>query len=128
MYPRLFEVPAPWVGAVTVYTYGVLLAAAYLLGLKFAMVRAKARGLDAVLVCLDGHPVTPSGRALRTLRALRARRALRRGRASRRHRIRRRVVVARGPGDLIDLRQVLPELRDHGGVIGERVRRQYLRQ
>ena len=30
-----------------VYTYGVLLAAAYLLGLKLAMVRAKARGLDA---------------------------------------------------------------------------------
>jgi phosphatidylglycerol---prolipoprotein diacylglyceryl transferase len=42
MYPRLFEL-----GAVTVYTYGVLLAAAYLLGLKLAMVRAKARGLDA---------------------------------------------------------------------------------
>src|SRR6266567_1537093 len=42
MYPRLFEL-----GAVTVYTYGVLLAAAYLLGLKLAMVRAKKRGLDA---------------------------------------------------------------------------------
>ncbi len=41
MYPRLFEL-----GPVTVYTYGVLLAAAYLLGLKLAMVRAKARGLD----------------------------------------------------------------------------------
>ncbi len=40
MYPRLFEL-----GPVTVYTYGVLLAAAYLLGLKLAMVRAKARGL-----------------------------------------------------------------------------------
>jgi phosphatidylglycerol:prolipoprotein diacylglycerol transferase len=50
MYPRLFEVPAPWIGTVTVYTYGVLLAAAYLLGLKFAMVRAKSRGLDAVRV------------------------------------------------------------------------------
>ena len=50
MYPRLFEVPAPWIGTITVYTYGVLLAAAYLLGLKFAMVRAKARGLDAVRV------------------------------------------------------------------------------
>jgi phosphatidylglycerol---prolipoprotein diacylglyceryl transferase len=50
MYPRLFEVPAPWIGAITVYTYGVLLAAAYLLGLKFAMARAKARGLDAVRV------------------------------------------------------------------------------
>jgi phosphatidylglycerol---prolipoprotein diacylglyceryl transferase len=41
MYPRLFEL-----GPITVYTYGVLLAAAYLLGLKLAMVRAKARGLD----------------------------------------------------------------------------------
>src|SRR3984893_5757237 len=45
MYPRLFEL-----GPITVYTYGVLLAAAYLLGLKFAMVRAKARGLDSVRV------------------------------------------------------------------------------
>jgi len=48
MYPRLFELP--WsignFGPITVYTYGVLLAAAYLLGLKLAMVRAKARGLD----------------------------------------------------------------------------------
>src|SRR6476659_626940 len=42
MYPRLLEL-----GPVTVYTYGVLLAAAYLLGLKLAMSRAKARGLDA---------------------------------------------------------------------------------
>src|SRR6266481_2232658 len=42
MYPRLFEL-----GPITVYTYGVLLAAAYLAGLKLAMVRAKARGLDA---------------------------------------------------------------------------------
>jgi len=42
MYPRLFEL-----GPVTVYTYGVLLAAAYLLGLKLAMSRAQARGLDA---------------------------------------------------------------------------------
>jgi phosphatidylglycerol:prolipoprotein diacylglycerol transferase len=42
MYPRLFEL-----GPITVYTYGVLLAAAYLLGLKFAMVRASERGLDA---------------------------------------------------------------------------------
>src|SRR5438477_3296343 len=45
MYPRLFEL-----GPITLYTYGVLLAAAYLLGLKFAMVRAKARGLDAVRI------------------------------------------------------------------------------
>ena len=42
MYPRLFEL-----GPVTVYTYGVLLAAAYLLGLKLAMVRARDRGLDS---------------------------------------------------------------------------------
>src|SRR3954453_3200239 len=42
MFPRLFEL-----GPITVYTYGVLLAAAYLFGLKLAMTRAKARGLDA---------------------------------------------------------------------------------
>ena len=42
MYPRLLEL-----GPITLYTYGVLLAAAYLIGLKLAMVRAKARGLDA---------------------------------------------------------------------------------
>jgi phosphatidylglycerol---prolipoprotein diacylglyceryl transferase len=41
MYPRLLEL-----GPITVYTYGVLLAAAYLLGLKLAMVRARARNLD----------------------------------------------------------------------------------
>ena len=41
MYPRLFEA-----GPITVYTYGVLLAAAYLLGLQLARIRAKARGLD----------------------------------------------------------------------------------
>src|SRR4051812_17694388 len=41
MYPRLVEF-----GFLTVYTYGVLLAAAYLLGLKLAMTRAHARGLD----------------------------------------------------------------------------------
>jgi phosphatidylglycerol---prolipoprotein diacylglyceryl transferase len=41
MYPRLLEL-----GPITIYTYGVLLAAAYLLGLKLAMVRAKHRGLD----------------------------------------------------------------------------------
>jgi len=45
MYPRLFEL-----GPVTVYTYGVLLAAAYLLGLRLAMVRAQNRGLDATRV------------------------------------------------------------------------------
>src|ERR1700746_3636411 len=41
MYPRLFEL-----GPITVYTYGVLLAAAYLFGLQLAMRRAKERGLD----------------------------------------------------------------------------------
>ena len=45
MYPRLFEF-----GPVTLYTYGVLLAAAYLLGLRVAMVRARNRGLDATRV------------------------------------------------------------------------------
>src|SRR6187401_2478502 len=45
MYPRLLEL-----GPLTVYTYGVLLAAAYLVGLKLAMVRAKARGLDQTRV------------------------------------------------------------------------------
>src|SRR5581483_5508814 len=45
MYPRLFDL-----GPITVYTYGVLLAAAYLLGLKFAMIRAERRGLDSVRV------------------------------------------------------------------------------
>src|SRR6266478_9379878 len=42
MYPRLLEL-----GPITVYTYGVLLAAAYLFGLQLARVRARARGLDA---------------------------------------------------------------------------------
>ena len=45
MYPRLLEL-----GPFTVYTYGVLLAAAYLLGLKLAMVRAQARNLDQTRV------------------------------------------------------------------------------
>jgi phosphatidylglycerol---prolipoprotein diacylglyceryl transferase len=45
MFPRLLEL-----GPVTVYTYGVLLAAAYLLGLKLATVRATARGLDSVRI------------------------------------------------------------------------------
>ncbi len=42
MYPELFSI-----GPVTVYTYGVLLAASYLLGLRLAMSRAKKRGLDS---------------------------------------------------------------------------------
>ena len=52
MYPRLLELPwtVPLVGQITIYTYGVLLAAAYLVGLKLAMVRAEARGLDSAKV------------------------------------------------------------------------------
>lgn len=45
MHPILLEL-----GPATIYTYGVLLAAAYLLGLKLAMVRARARGLDQARV------------------------------------------------------------------------------
>ena len=41
MHPILFEL-----GQFPVYTYGVLLAAAYLLGLQFAIVRGRKRGLD----------------------------------------------------------------------------------
>jgi phosphatidylglycerol:prolipoprotein diacylglycerol transferase len=40
MHPILFEL-----GGFPVYTYGLLLAAAYLLGLQFALIRAKSRGL-----------------------------------------------------------------------------------
>jgi phosphatidylglycerol:prolipoprotein diacylglycerol transferase len=52
MYPRLLELPwtAPYIGQITIYTYGVLLAAAYLLGLKLAMNRARDRGLDGAKV------------------------------------------------------------------------------
>jgi phosphatidylglycerol:prolipoprotein diacylglycerol transferase len=42
VHPRLFEI-----GPYTIYTYGVLLAAAYLLGLQLALVRSKKAGLDA---------------------------------------------------------------------------------
>jgi phosphatidylglycerol:prolipoprotein diacylglycerol transferase len=42
VYPELFSI-----GPVTVYSYGVLLAASYLLGLRLAMWRAKRWGLDA---------------------------------------------------------------------------------
>ena len=42
MHPILFEIRG-----FPVYTYGLLLAAAYLLGLQFALVRARARGLDS---------------------------------------------------------------------------------
>lgn len=42
MHPILFEF-----GGFTIYSYGVLLAAAYLLGLQFALIRARRRGLNA---------------------------------------------------------------------------------
>src|SRR5438309_845256 len=57
MYPRLLEL-----GPITVYTYGVLLAAAYLLGLKLAMVRAQARNLDHTRVLDLGMYIIISGR------------------------------------------------------------------
>ena len=41
MHPVLFDF-----GGLTIYSYGVLLAAAYLLGLQFALIRARKRGLD----------------------------------------------------------------------------------
>ena len=41
MHPILFEI-----GGFPVYTYGLLLAAAYLLGLQFAVVRGRKRGLN----------------------------------------------------------------------------------
>jgi phosphatidylglycerol:prolipoprotein diacylglycerol transferase len=56
MYPKLFEFPSfslPWLGTVgplPVFTYGVLLASAYLLGLQLAMKRGHARGLDQARV------------------------------------------------------------------------------
>jgi phosphatidylglycerol---prolipoprotein diacylglyceryl transferase len=45
MHPILFSR-----GPFTIYTYGLLLAAAYLIGLKLAMVRARARNLDSARV------------------------------------------------------------------------------
>jgi len=52
MYPKLLELPwkVPYFGTITIYTYGVLLAAAYLLGLQLALTRAKSRGLDSTRV------------------------------------------------------------------------------
>ena len=64
MYPRLFELPwaLPGVGQITIYTYGLLLAAAYLLGLQLALVRAKNRGLDYTRVLdLGAGPVPVAG-------------------------------------------------------------------
>jgi len=59
VYPELFRIPELFtipqvlgfgpltIGPFTIYTYGVLLAASYLLGLRLAMWRAKRWGLDA---------------------------------------------------------------------------------
>lgn len=48
MHPILFEIPRLFgIGPLTVYTYGVMLAAAYLLGLQLAIARCKKAGLDA---------------------------------------------------------------------------------
>jgi phosphatidylglycerol:prolipoprotein diacylglycerol transferase len=41
MYPELFSI-----GPITIYTYGLLLAGSYLLGLQFAIARARKWGLD----------------------------------------------------------------------------------
>ena len=45
MYPRLLEL-----GPFTIYSYGLLLALAYLAGLRLAIVRARHRGLDGATV------------------------------------------------------------------------------
>ena len=41
MHPILFDL-----GPITIHSYGVLLAAAYLLGLQLALTRARRQGLD----------------------------------------------------------------------------------
>jgi phosphatidylglycerol---prolipoprotein diacylglyceryl transferase len=45
MFPKLFDL-----GPFSIYAYGVLLAAAYLGGLQFSLVRARQRGLDPARV------------------------------------------------------------------------------
>jgi phosphatidylglycerol:prolipoprotein diacylglycerol transferase len=45
--PKLFTIGSVDIGPFTIYSYGVLLAASYLLGLRLAMWRAKKWGLDA---------------------------------------------------------------------------------
>jgi phosphatidylglycerol:prolipoprotein diacylglycerol transferase len=48
VYPRLFDIPELFgIGPLTIYTYGVMLAAAYLGGLQLAIVRGRRAGLDA---------------------------------------------------------------------------------
>ena len=47
MYPRLLEIPEVFgIGPLTIYTYGVMLAAAYLVGLQTAIARGRKAGLD----------------------------------------------------------------------------------
>jgi phosphatidylglycerol:prolipoprotein diacylglycerol transferase len=47
VHPKLFEFgPIAGYGPFTIYTYGLLLAAAYLAGLQLAVVRGRSRGLD----------------------------------------------------------------------------------
>ena len=48
--PRLFQVGGVAVGPFTIYTYGVLLATAYLVGLQLALVRSKRHGLSPARV------------------------------------------------------------------------------
>lgn len=45
MFPKLFDL-----GPLSIYSYGVLLAAAYLGGLQFSLIRARQRGLDPARV------------------------------------------------------------------------------
>lgn len=45
MFPKLFDL-----GPFSIYSYGVLLAAAYLGGLQFSLIRARQRGLDPARV------------------------------------------------------------------------------
>ena len=45
MFPELFKL-----GPITIYSYGVLLAVSYLVGLKLAMSRARQRNLDSTRV------------------------------------------------------------------------------
>ena len=45
MYPRLFEL-----AGISIYTYGLMLVAAYLIGLRVAVVRGRARGLNEARV------------------------------------------------------------------------------
>ena len=63
MHPILFEL-----GPVTIYSYGVLLASAYLIGLYMAVRRANAAGVDGnkvmdleALWAADGVHPTPAG-------------------------------------------------------------------